>query len=150
MEIYFIISIRSQHELLLSLYSYDYTRKKKRMFGKYENFLKTVLKKKNEYSLAFEFDKMIKYINNIYKPKKIHLFILENLSIKPEDEINKLLKFLGEKSRKDLSQIVKINLTYLILILMEKLMHSKITPVNFYLFKLYGFLKSKKVIEQKN
>ena len=29
-----------------------------------------LFKKKNEYSLAFEFDKMIKYINNIYKPKK--------------------------------------------------------------------------------
>ena len=148
LEIYFIISIRSQHELLLSLYSYGYTRNK-RIFGKYENFLKTVLKKKNEYSLAFEFDKMIKYINNIYKPKKIHLFILENLTIKPEDEIKKLLKFLGEKSRKDLSPNSK-NKSYI----SNSNTHGKTYalkdyPVNFYLFKLYSFLNLRKLLNKR-
>ena len=88
LEVCFIISIRSQHELLLSLYSYGYTRKK-RIFGKYENFLETVLKKENEYSLAFEFDKMIKLINKLYKPNSsfvISIFsvckILKIISIK--------------------------------------------------------------------
>ncbi len=148
LEVYFIISIRSQHELLLSLYSYDYTRKK-RMFGKYENFLETVLKKKNKYSLAFEFDKMIKLINKLYKPKKIHLFILENLSIKPEDELNKLFKFLGEKSRKDLSPNSK-NKSYI----SNSNTHGKTYALkdyslNFYLFKLYGFLNLRKILSNK-
>jgi hypothetical protein len=145
LEVCFIISIRSQHELLLSLYSYGYTRKK-RIFGKYENFLETVLKKENEYSLAFEFDKMIKLINKLYKPKKIHLFILENLSIKPEDELKKLLKFLGEKSRKDLSPNSK-NKSYI----SNSNTHGKTYALkdyslNFYLFKLYSFLNLRKVL----
>ena len=145
LEVYFIISIRSQHELLLSLYSYGYTRKK-RIFGKYENFLETVLKKENEYSLAFEFDKMIKLINKLYKPKKIHLFILENLSIKPEDELKKLLKFLGEKSRKDLSPNSK-NKSYI----SNSNTHGKTYALkdyflNFYLFKLYSFLNLRKIL----
>ena len=65
--------------------------------------LKLFLKKDSDYSLAFEFDKMIKLINNLYKPKNIHLFILENLTIKPKDELNGLFKFMGEKSIKDFS-----------------------------------------------
>ena len=147
LEIYFIISIRSQHELLLSLYSYGYTRNKE--FSENTKISsKLFLKKKNEYSLAFEFDKMIKYINNIYKPKKIHLFILENLTIKPEDRL-KAFEVLGRKIKKDLSPNSK-NKSYI----SNSNTHGKTYalkdyPVNFYLFKLYSFFGSKKVIEQR-
>ena len=148
LEIYFIISIRSQNELLLSLYSYDYTRFK-RIFGKYESFLKTVLKKDSDYSLAFEFDKMIKLINNLYKPKNIHLFILENLTIKPKDELNGLFKFMGEKSIKDFSLSSK-NKSYI----SNSSTHGKTYvlkdySLNFYLIRLYSFLNLKKLLSKK-
>ena len=54
---------------------------------------------------------------------------------------------MGEKSEKICPQIVKINLTYLILILMERLCTQRLS-CKFYLFKLYSF-GSKKVIEQR-
>ena len=89
---------------------------------------------------------MIKLINKLYKPKKIHLFILENLSIKPEDELKKLLKFLGEKSRKDLSPNSK-NKSYI----SNSNTHGKTYALkdyflNFYLFKLYSFLNLRKIL----
>lgn len=147
LEIYFIISIRAQHELLLSSYSYQYTRFK-RIFGNYENFLQTVLKKYNKYSLAFEYDKMIKLINKLFKPKKIHLFILENFAIKPKYELSRLLRFLGKKSIKGFSLSFK-NRSYII----NSSIHGKTYILidyflNFYLTKLYNSLNLKKLLSK--
>ena len=86
---------------------------------------------------------MIKLINNLYKPKNIHLFILENLTIKPKDELNGLFKFMGEKSIKDFSLSSK-NKSYI----SNSITHGKTYvlkdySLNFYLIRLYSFLNLK-------
>ena len=88
----FIISIRNQHQYLISSFAYDNYRMKKN-FGSFNNFLDKIFSDE-DLSEIYQFDLQIKKIKEIFN-SEVLILPLEELEKNHENYINRLINFLG-------------------------------------------------------
>ena len=100
----FILSIRSQHEYLVSAYAYDNDRMKKN-FGSFDNLLKKILSDK-DLSEIYQYDLLIKRIRKIFG-SEILILPLEELEQNYENYIKRIINFLDIEELKGMNTIGK-------------------------------------------
>ena len=88
----FIISIRSQHQYLISNYAFNNYRIKK-YFGSFNNFLNKVLSNE-DLTEIFQYDLLIKKIKKIFN-SEVLVIPLEELEQNYENYVHRLINFLG-------------------------------------------------------
>jgi hypothetical protein len=88
----FIISIRNQHQYLISYYAYDNYRMKKN-FGSFDNYINKILSDE-DLSEIHQYDLLIKKIKKIFN-SEVLILPLEELEQNYEGYINRLINFLG-------------------------------------------------------
>jgi len=102
----FIISIRNQHEYLISYYAFNNSIVKKN-FGSFDNFLNRVINDK-DLSEIYQYDLLIKKIKKIFN-SEILVLPLEELEHDYKNYINKIVNFLNVNIKKDIYDKTSVN-----------------------------------------
>lgn len=102
----FIISIRSQHEFLISSYAYE-NYWIKRTFGSFDNYINNIINNLN-ISQIYEYDLLITKIKKIFN-SDILILPLEELDQNPKNYIEKIENFFNINTKKNNFEITYAN-----------------------------------------